>query len=244
MENNLKGKVALITGASGGIGSSLTENLAKLGVNLILLGGRNLKKLEDLKLKVQSFGVKCLALSGDLTDINFINSGVELAVQSFGGIDILINNAGLAQSTPFEQISKEEFESIMTLNFKVPFFLTQKLVPILKKSNYATIINIASVVGHMGYPLQSVYTASKHALVGFSKSLAKEVYKDGIRVHVLSPGGVYTDMIKVSRPDLSKEGMIMPEDISNIVLFLLQNRTNAVIDQISLHRVNKEPFLD
>ena len=91
--------------------------------------------------------------------------------------------------------------------------------------------------------MQSVYTASKHALLGFTKSLAQEVFEDGIRVHAISPGGVYTDMIKISRPDLTGEGMIMPEDIAETVMFLIKNRTNAVIDEILLHRVNKTPFL-
>ena len=98
------------------------------------------------------------------------------------------------------------------------------------------------MVAHNGYPLQSAYTASKHALLGFSKSIAAELYNQGIRVHVISPGGVYTDMIKTARPDLTGEDMIMPEDIAETVLFLLKNRTNAVIDEIRLHRAAKEPF--
>ena len=99
------------------------------------------------------------------------------------------------------------------------------------------------MVGHAGYPLQSAYAASKHAILGFSKSLASEVYKDGVRVHVICPGGVYTDMVKVARPDLTGEGMISAEEIAEIIRFLLTCRGNAVIDEIKVHRVNKEPFL-
>ena len=131
----------------------------------------------------------------------------------------------------------------MDINVKTPFFLTQKVIPFLKKSDYGTIINIASVVSHAGYPLQSVYTASKHTMLGFTKSLAREYYKENIRVHAICPGGVYTDMVKISRPDLSPEGMIMPEEIAEIVHFFLANRGNAVIDEILVHRLNKEPFL-
>jgi len=116
-------------------------------------------------------------------------------------------------------------------------------LPTIKKSNHATIINIAPVVAHLGYPMQSAYCASKHALLGFSKALANEVYTDGVRVHVISPGGVYTDMIKLTRPELTPDGMTLPEEIADIVLFLLTHRNNAVIDEIITHRATKTPFL-
>ena len=131
----------------------------------------------------------------------------------------------------------------MAINTRAPFFLIQNALPFLKSSDRATIINIASVVSHAGYPMQSVYTASKHALLGFTKSIAREYYRDNIRVHAVCPGGVYTDMVKISRPDLTPDGMIMPEEIADIVYFFLANRGNAVIDEICVHRVNKEPFL-
>jgi len=131
----------------------------------------------------------------------------------------------------------------MAINVRVPFYLTQQALPYLKLSSAASIINMISVVGHLGYPFQSIYTASKHALLGLTKSLAQEYYKQGIRVHAICPGGVYTDMIKISRPDLTPDGMIMPNEIADIVHFLLANRGNAVIDEIVVHRLRKEPFL-
>ena len=99
------------------------------------------------------------------------------------------------------------------------------------------------MVAHAGYPFQSPYVASKHALLGLTKSAAAELFRDNIRVHAVSPGGVYTDMVKLTRPDLSAEGMIMPEDIADIVHFILSRRNNAVIDEILVHRAGKEPFL-
>ena len=90
--------------------------------------------------------------------------------------------------------------------------------------------------------MQSIYSASKHALLGMTKSIAREYYKENIRVHAICPGGVYTDMVKVSRPDLSPDGMIMPQDIADLVWFFLAHRTNAVVDEILVHRVTKEPF--
>ena len=239
----LNNRIALITGAGGGIGSAVAVKLAKLGADVVLFGGNNLSKLEKTANSVRQLGKKAEIIAGDLTDISFIESGFNKVVELFGKVDVLINNAGMALNCPFEDTSIETFDKIMAINVRTPYALTQKALPYLKKSDRASIINIASVVSHAGYPNQSAYTASKHALLGFTKSLASEVYKDGIRVHAISPGGVYTDMVKVSRPDLSPEGMIMPEDIADIVEFFLKNRSNAIVDEVLVHRLGKEPFL-
>lgn len=238
----LKNLTALITGAGGGIGRATAVALAKEGVNLILFGGNNLEKLEITKSEVLSHGVECDVIAGDLTDYGFIKSGVQKVIKD-RQIDILINNAGVAANIPFEKTDDKTFDKIMNINVRAPYLLTGVLLPTLKKSKRASVINIASVVSHAGYANQSAYTASKHALLGFTKSLAAEVYQDGIRVHAISPGGVYTDMVKISRPDLTPEGMIMPQEIADIVMFLLKNRGNAVVDEILVHRVNKQPFL-
>ena len=242
MEQTLKGKVAVITGAGGGIGRATAEKLAQQGMKLVLLGGTNLSKLQKTQSLVQPYG-DCLILEGDLTDFSFLSASVERIAEEFGGGDVLINNAGMALNCPFEEVTEAQFDQILKINVKVPYFLTQKLLPFLKKYDSATVINIASVESHAGYPNQSAYVASKHALLGFTKSLAREYYQDGIRVHAICPGGVYTDMVKVARPDLTAEGMIQPEEIADIVWFFLSHRGNAVVDEILVHRVNKEPFL-
>jgi 3-oxoacyl-[acyl-carrier protein] reductase len=240
-EKIMENKTVIITGGGGGIGSAAAELLAKNQMNIVLMGGHNLQKLDSAADKVRQYA-EVMVIPGDLTDPAFITAAVKQAADRFGHIDTLINNAGVAQNTPFEDISNEEFDRIMAINLKAPFMLTREVLPFLKKSAAATIINIASVVAHAGYPMQSIYTASKHALLGMTKSIAREYYRDNIRVHAICPGGVYTDMVKISRPDLTPEGMIMPEDIAQIVLFFLANRGNAVIDEILVHRMNKEPF--
>ncbi len=243
MENSIKGLKAIITGASGGIGEIIAKRLAAHGVKLALLG-RNEEKLNNLAAETEKISSeKAVIIPGDLTSKDYCDKAVEQANEILGGIDIVINNAGIAHSTPFEEITEEQYDAIMDTNVKGPFMMCQKALPYLRKSGGASIINIASVTAHKGYPLQSVYTASKHALSGFSKSLAKEVYEEGIRVHVISPGGVFTDMIKTSRPDLTADGMIVPEDIADIILFILKHRGNAVIDEICVHRAAKEPFM-
>ena len=239
----MKNLTALITGAGGGIGKEIAISLAKEGVSVILFGGNNLEKLNKTKQEIQAINGTCHIISGDLTDDSVLYKAFSEFEDKFGALDILINNAGVAQNSSVQETTASTFDKIMNINIRVPYLLTQKCLPYLLNSKRASIINVASVVAHAGYANQSAYTASKHALLGFTKSLASEVYDKGIRVHAISPGGVYTDMVKISRPDLTGDGMIMPKDIADIVMFLLKNRGNAVIDEIIVHRVNKQPFL-
>lgn len=234
-------RVILITGAGGGIGSALARRLATPDTALVLLG-RNPEKLAAVAALAAQQGAQTLTLAGDLTDDAYAADCVRTAAAHFGGLDVLINNAGMTLSSPLEQTPIAQYDRIMAINARAPYLMCQLALPLLRKSACASILNIASVVAHKGYPLQSAYAASKHALAGFTKSLANEVYRDGIRVHMIAPGGVFTDMVRISRPDLTGEDMILPEDIAEIAAFLLEHRTNAVIDEICVHRAGKEPF--
>ena len=235
----LKGKTAIVTGAAGGIGEAICKKLASLGMNLVITG-RKVQALEELTAQLPTQVHYCV---GDLTELSFVDRLLKETRLVFGTVDVIINNAGLSHNCPVEEMTPELFDSIMRVNVRAPYFLCQKAVEDLKRSSCATIINICSVVAHKGYPRQSVYAASKHALLGFSKSFANEHYKDNIRVHVISPGSVYTKMIAMVRPDLSPEGMILPEDIADIVgMYLMLRKSNAVVDEIEVHRVTKEPF--
>lgn len=234
-------RVILITGAGGGIGSALARRLATPDTALVLLG-RSSEKLAAVAALAAQQGAQTLTLAGDLTDDAYAADCVRAAAAHFGGLDVLVNNAGMTLSSPLEQTPIAQYDRIMAINARAPYLMCQLALPLLRKSACASILNIASVVAHKGYPLQSAYAASKHALAGFTKSLANEVYRDGIRVHMIAPGGVFTDMVRISRPDLTGEDMILPEDIAEITAFLLEHRTNAVIDEICVHRAGKEPF--
>lgn len=238
----LKGKTALITGASGGIGSCIARRFAQDGISLALLG-RSKEKLAATAASVREYGVETLLLPGDLLDDAYLEDCFAAVKERFGGLDILVNNAGMALSRSFEETTMAEFDRIMALNARVPYLACHLALPLLRCSECASILNIASVVAHKGYPLQSAYAASKHALAGLTKSLASEVYREDIRVHLISPGGVFTDMVRIARPDLTGEDMILPEDIAEIAAFFIEHRTNAVIDEICVHRSGKEPFL-
>ena len=236
------GKTAIITGAAGGIGEALSRKMAEMGMNLVLTG-RNSEKLHALAEEIRAMGVRAAECVGDLQDLDFVDEILAAARREFGSVDVIINNAGLSHNCTVEEMTPDLFDSIMQINVRAPYFMCQRAIPDLKKSEYATIINICSVVAHKGYPRQSVYSASKHALLGVSKAMANELFRDNIRVHVISPGGVFTPMIALTRPDLTPEGMMLPEDVARIAQFYLECRkSNAVIDEIELHRVNKEPF--
>jgi NAD(P)-dependent dehydrogenase (short-subunit alcohol dehydrogenase family) len=237
---DLTGKTALITGASGGVGSALAAALAEHGVNLALCGRRG-EKLTEVCALVKARGVDAVAIPGDLTDDAYPEECVRVAVERFGGLDMLINNAGEVLSKPFEEVTLADYDRVMAVNARAPFLMCQAALPYLRSSKGA-ILNIGSVVSHKGYPLQSVYGASKHALLGFTKALAAEVFKDGVRVSMLSPGGVLTGMVTRVRPDIPTDDLILPEEIAEAALFLLTRKTCS-IDEIEAHRTNKQPFV-
>ena len=237
---DLTQKRALITGAGSGIGRAIALRLAEEGMKLALVG-RNADKLMRTA-AMTGRPLDMLVLPADITTHKGIDDIMRILEGHFKGLDVLINNAGMAQNTPFEEIEEADFDRIMALNVKAPFLLCQRSLKLLRVSDCPTIINIGSVVSYQGYVHQAIYAASKHALLGMSKALAKEVYDEGIRVHVIAPGSVYTDMIAIARPDLSPEGMISPGEIAELAAFLIAHRGNAVIDEIRLHRVTKEPF--
>ncbi len=242
MKISLKNKIVVITGAGSGIGRAIARTLASEGAKIVLCVGNNIRNLEETARLVKDTGSEAYTLPGNLGDDEFLLTVIDKIHNKFGGLDVLINNAGIALNAPFEETLPEQLDHIYKINVRAPFILCQKALPYLRESDQATIINISSTVGHKGYPNQAAYAASKHAILGFSKSLANEVYKENIRVHTICPGGVFTDMVKIARPDLSEDGMILPEEISEIVLFFLKFRGNAVIDEISVHRAGKEPF--
>ena len=240
MKTDMTGRVALITGAGGGIGRALTKRFHEMGMRLALVG-----RSED-KLIAAAEDAGCqdaLILSGDLTDPEFLTGVADTVYNHFADLDVLVNNAGVCFVKPMEETTYEELDLIMKTNVYAPYMLCKCAVPILRLSDCPTIINMGSVVSHKGYPAQSAYSTAKHALLGMTRALAAEVYRDGIRVHILCPGAVHTRMAEtVSRPDIDMNALIETEDIADAAEYLLTHRGNAVIDEIQMHRVGKQPF--
>ena len=241
MNEKLLGKRAIITGAGGGIGRALTQRLSAMGFRLALLG----RSLDKLRAAAEAAGQRegALLMTGDLTDPAFLQGVIGRVVKNFGGLDVLVNNAGICFVKDMEKTGYDEFDAMMRTNVYAPYLLCRDAIAPLRRSDCPTIINIGSVVSHRGYPTQSAYGTAKHALLGMTKALAAEVYRDGIRVHIICPGAVNTEMARtVSRPDIDMNALIGTEDIADVAEFLLTHRGNAVIDEVQLHRIGKQPF--
>lgn len=230
---------ALVTGAGRGIGRAVAVALAKAGYRLVL----NARNPKGLKETAGLCGADdTTLLPADLTEEGVPERLAADAAGAAGRLDVLINNAGAVFSRSFDETDASDWDRMMAVNARAPFLLTRATLPHLRRSPEPAVVNIGSVVSEQGYPMQSAYTASKHALAGWTKVLAREVYKEGIRVHLILPGGVATDMVREVRPDIDTSDLIRPEDVADTVLFLLRSRGKGVIDAVSLHRAGKEPF--
>lgn len=239
----LEGKIALVTGASSGIGAAIARDLSAEGV-ILLLVGRNRARLEATA--ADCVGDPCV-LALDLTESTAASIVAAEAQHHFGRIDALVNNAGIAESASFENTDTSLLRRHLRTNAEAPFELTRACLPMLrnaaKQGSRPTVVNIASVVAHRGYPGQAAYSASKHALLGWTKAAAAELADEGIRFHAVSPGGVATPMARGVRPDLDPSNLIAPVDVAAAVLFLLKSGVNAAIDEIQIRRDGSPPFV-
>lgn len=236
---SLKNKKCLLTGASRGIGKEIAKYLHNENVTLCLLA-REEKSFNNLKKEIGNKNI--YYLSGDLLDIEFAKELPKRAYELMDGLDYVINNAGIAYAKSFANSSSDDWDNIMNLNAKAPFIICKNSIQYLKKSDTPTIINVSSIVGKKGYENQSIYSASKHALEGFTKAFAKEVHSDNIRVHIIAPGGVKTEMVMKTRPDLDMNVLIEPSEIADLVVYLLSRRNNGVIENINIRRDANQPF--
>ena len=233
---------ALVTGASRGIGMAIARELADIGYNLALVA-RSEEALKKVATEIEAaHGVRIKTIAADLAQEESYARVVSETAKEFGGIDLLVNCAGLAQQGGFTEVEPSEWDTIFAVNAKAPFFICKESLPYLKKSPKPVLINIASVVGFKGYINQSVYSSSKHALTGFTKVLAKEVQPFGIRVHLISPGGVATEMVTKMRPDIKPDELLQPEEIAEIVRFLETRKGRGTIDQFYLRRFSSLAF--
>jgi NAD(P)-dependent dehydrogenase (short-subunit alcohol dehydrogenase family) len=241
MAAKLAGKVAIVTGASRGIGRAISVALAQENATVIL-AARSVQQLQKSTEQVRKAGGIAHIVHVELTEEDSIRNLVKVTGEKLGRLDILVNNAGVTHSAPLEKTSTEDWQRCITINSTAPFILCKEALPLLKKSEAAHIVNIASVVGVKGYPLQSAYAASKHALRGMTMSLAEELKGSNIRVHLLCPGGVDTDMVDNVRPDIAKDELIKPEEIADLVLYLVTHKGNAVVDELHIRRASSSPW--
>ncbi len=239
--NDLKNKIAIVTGASRGIGHEIAVSLGKMGATVVL-AARNKELLEEVAQQIKNNGAAAETFQLELEDEDSIKALVDFVEKKFDALDILVNNAGIVHSALLQNTATKDYDKVMTINARAPFILCRQALEMLKKSQAGKIINICSVLGVKGYPMQSAYTASKHALRGMSISLANELKETSVRVHVICPGGVDTEMVARARPDINKDELIGAEEIAELVGFLVTRKGNGVVDEIRIRRQTSDPW--
>jgi len=200
----LKGQHALITGGSRGIGAAISNALAALGADVSLLARDNKTLKEQSDHLVTEFGASVFYTSTDITNEKEIEGSFKKSVNANGPIDILINNAGIGKSMPFHKMDLDFWKATLDLNLTGTFLCTKQVYENMRERGYGRIINISSTVGLRGYPYIAAYTASKHAVIGLTRTLALEAVKKGITVNAICPGYTETDLVSEAIDNIAK----------------------------------------
>ncbi|TVR68156.1 MAG: SDR family oxidoreductase [Spirochaetaceae bacterium] len=242
-----EGQLALVTGAGGGIGAAISRACAERGASLVLTA-RDREKLEAVRSSLPRPGEHHL-VPADLThdgELHRLCQAV-LDLARKNPLGVLVLNAGAALNASIEETTVEQWDGLFAINARAPFLLVKHLLPALRanpRPGGPRIIAIGSVVSTEAYVDQGAYSASKHALYGLTRVLAKELHRDGsrIQVHSVHPGGVDTDMIRAVRPDIDGTHLIGPGEIAQIVGSLLDLQGNAMVEEVRIRRRAREPW--
>ena len=233
-------KCELITGATRGIGKQIAITLAKQGYNIALNYRKENEELENTKKEIEKIGVQILAVKGDVANFEDCENFVKQVIERFGQIDVLVNNAGITKDMLLMRMKKEDFEQVIDTNLVGTFNVTKNVVPYMMKARSGRIINISSVVGISGNAGQTNYSASKAGIIGFTKSLAKEIASRNILVNAVAPGFIETNMTDVLKDDVKQEiakniplkRMGTAQDVANVVKFLASDDSSYITGQV------------
>lgn len=236
----MENKVALVTGGSRGIGREIALGLSQKGINVAITYNSNSAKAEEVVEELKKNGVEALAIKGDSSIEEDVNSIVKEVEEELGTIDILVNNAGITKDNLLIRMKSEDWDDVLNVNLKGVFLCTKAVARGMMKKKYGKIINIASVVGVTGNAGQGNYSASKAGVIGFTKSMAKELASRGIRVNAVAPGFIQTDMTDVLKDEVKNEMLRniplnsfgTPKDISNAVNFLASEESDYITGQV------------
>lgn len=236
----LEGKVALVTGASRGIGRAVALKLAAEGAKVAINFAGNLAKAEEVKSIIESNGGEVLLVQGNVADFETVNEIVKKIVDAWGRLDILINNAGITRDNLLLKMSESDFDEVIATNLKGVFNCTKAVTKLMMKQRTGRIVNMSSVVALMGNAGQANYAAAKAGIIGFTKSAAKEFAPRGITVNAIAPGFIGTDMTNAI-PEKIKDEMLKniplgrfgnPEDVANAVMFFVSEDAAYITGQV------------
>jgi len=244
----MKGQVALVTGGTRGIGKAVAFALAEQGAD-IFITGLNEERMANSVKEISEKGFKVVGIKADVSSAGEVEMLFKKIEKDFNRLDILVNNAGITKDNLLLRAKEQDWDSVIDTNMKGTFLCTQSAIKLMAKQKYGRIINLTSVVAFIGNPGQSIYSASKAGIVGFTKSVALEYAKRGITVNAIAPGFIKTDMTDRIPEKIKEEILNMiplgtygtGEDIANTVLFLASPKTSYITGQV-IH-VNGGMFL-
>ena len=235
----LEGKVALVTGASRGIGRAVAIRLAKSGAKIAVNYAGNQAAAEEVKQIIEQNGGEAILVQADISNAESVDAMVAAVMEAFGRIDILVNNAGITRDTLLMRMKEADWNAVIQTNLTGVFYVTKAVSKIMMKQRYGKIVNMSSVVGLMGNAGQANYAAAKAGVIGFTKSMAKELAARNITVNAIAPGFIATDMTAVLS-DKVKEDLVTKipmgrlgeaDDIASAVLFLVSDSANYITGQ-------------
>lgn len=237
---DLRKKVVIITGGSRGIGRACCLAFAKEGADIVFTYNRSKKEAEDLEKELKETGVDCIAIQTDVRDFSKCKEVIEKTIKKSGKIDILINNAGIIKDKALMMMAESDWKDVIDTNLGGVFNMTRASIVTFLKQKEGCIINMSSVSGIAGIARQTNYSASKAGIIGFSKALAKEVAPYNIRVNVVCPGYIDTDMVSSIREDIKKElinGIPVkrfgrPQDVAGLCVFLASGGANYITGEV------------
>ncbi len=238
MENNKP--VALITGGSRGIGKAIAMKFAKEGYDVVINYVSSNTDTEALKSEFETLGAKTLFIKTDVTNFEDCENMVKVAIEEFGRIDVLVNNAGITKDNLLMRMKEEEFDKVISINLKGTFNVTKAVVPYMMKKREGRIVNISSVVGVSGNAGQSNYAASKAGIIGFTKSVARELASRNILSNAIAPGFIATDMTSVLNDSVKEninnqiplKRMGSAEEVAEVVYFLGGKNNTYITGQV------------
>lgn len=237
---SLVGKTAIVTGGSRGIGRAIALKLAKLGANIVVNYTSSPDKAEEVVQMAKDMGRDGMAIKADVSNGEEVQELIKLVEEKFPSIDILVNNAGITKDTLFMRMKEEDWDRVMDVNLKGTFNCTKAVTKKMMKQKSGSIVNMASVVGITGNAGQANYAASKAGIIGFTKSVAKELASRGINVNAVAPGFIQTDMTDVLSDkiieelikQIPKKELGKPEDVANLVAFLCSDQAKYITGQV------------
>jgi NADP-dependent 3-hydroxy acid dehydrogenase YdfG len=247
MSNNIEKKVVVITGASSGLGEATARLLSAEGATVVL-GARRVERIKSLADELSGRGGKALAVATDVTSREQVKKLVDAAVQTYGRVDVMINNAGLMQQSPLERLKVDEWDNMIDINIKGVLYGIAAVLPHMQRQKAGHIINVSSVAGHKVTPAGTVYSATKHAVRAISEGLRQEVKPYNIRTTVISPGAVATELPshitdRDASADIQKfyEGFAIPaESFARAVAFAMSQPEDVDVNEILFRPTRQE----